>query len=378
MNAAGIIFSNLHDRNILELTKIRTTASIPFACRYRFIDFPLSNMVNAGITNINVIAHYNYHSLMDHIGSGKDWDLARRSGGLKILPPNITAYANTNSNEIYTTRLEALLNVHFSISNIPEQYVVLADCDAICNVDINDIINDHIKNETDITIVVHKMDMNGNIAKYKTAIKSDSNNKITDIAVNPINYTGEHDVSVDMFVMSTKLLNNLISNAIAHNFRSFTHDVLMRNINNLNLRVYHYDGYLAYMSSFSEYFKYNMDLINNPANRSALFNIPHRPILTKVRNSPPTYYGDGANPDNSLIADGCTIYGRVENSILFRGVKIGKNAVVKNSILFQDTFIDDNISLDYVVTDKNVTIRNVKNLAGCEKLPYYINKKEDL
>ena len=99
MSVCGIIFSNIHDHNIPELTRYRTIASVPFGCRYRFIDFTLSNMVNSNIYNINVITHYNYQSLMDHIGSGKDWDLARRSGGIKILPPYITAYANNINTE---------------------------------------------------------------------------------------------------------------------------------------------------------------------------------------------------------------------------------------------------------------------------------------
>ena len=139
MNAAGIIFSNLHDNNIAELTRQRTMASIPFACRYRFIDFPLSNMVNSGITNISVIARYNYHSLMDHIGTGKDWDLARRTSGIKILPPYITAYANA-SNNLYNTRLEALKSVIHSIRHIQEDLVVFSDCDIVCNIDVDKLI----------------------------------------------------------------------------------------------------------------------------------------------------------------------------------------------------------------------------------------------
>ena len=123
MSAAGIIFSNIHDNNIPELTRNRTMASVPFGCRYRLIDFTLSNMVNSNINNVSVITHYNYQSLMDHIGSGKDWDLARRAGGIKILPPFINAYAN-RENSLYTTRLEALKSVFHSISKIPDDYVV--------------------------------------------------------------------------------------------------------------------------------------------------------------------------------------------------------------------------------------------------------------
>ena len=114
MSTAGIIFSNVHDNNIRELTSARTIASVPFGCRYRFIDFTLSNMVNSEIYNISVITNNNYLSLMDHIGSGKDWDLARRSGGIKMLPPNVTAYYNTRGNT--SSRLEALKSVNYSLS----------------------------------------------------------------------------------------------------------------------------------------------------------------------------------------------------------------------------------------------------------------------
>ena len=144
MSVEGIIFSNIHDSDISELTRQRTLASVPFGCRYRLIDFPLSNMVNSNIYNISVITHYNYHSLMDHIGSGKDWDLARRSGGVKILPPYITAYAN-NANSLYRSRLEALKSVNYSLSQMMSDYVVMSDCNVICNIDLNDMINDHIE-----------------------------------------------------------------------------------------------------------------------------------------------------------------------------------------------------------------------------------------
>ena len=142
MAVTGIIFSNIHDNNIPELTRLRTIASVPFGCRYRFIDFTLSNMVNANIFNIDVITQSNYQSLMDHLGSGKDWDLARRSGGIKILPPNIMAGDSARQTS-YTTRLEALKSVYNSISKIKDEYVVMSDCDVICNVNFKAIIEDH-------------------------------------------------------------------------------------------------------------------------------------------------------------------------------------------------------------------------------------------
>ena len=149
---AGLIFSNIHDSAIPELTTMRTMASIPFGCRYRLIDFPLSNMVNSGITKMGIITHNNYQSLMDHIGTGKDWDLARRSGGIKILPPFITAYENAGA-KLYSTRLEALMGVTNFISRCNEDYIVLSDCDGICNIDLGEVIDAHIANNADMTIV---------------------------------------------------------------------------------------------------------------------------------------------------------------------------------------------------------------------------------
>ena len=109
-------------------------------------------------------------------------------------------------------------------------------------------------------------------------------------------------------------------------------------------------------------------------NSKQLFRNPMRPILTKVRNSAPTTYVEGCEVSNSMIADGCIIEGTVENSILFRGVKVGKNTVIKNSILFQDTYTGNSVNLNCVVTDKNVVIRDYRTLSGSETMPFCIEK----
>ena len=154
MSVAGLIFSNIHDKAIPEMTNIRAMASIPFGGRYRLIDFPLSNMVNSGITKIGIITHDNYQSLMDHIGTGKDWDLARRSGGIKILPPFIsTSGVAGHSGRPYTSRLEALLGATAFSSRCNEDQIVLSDCDGICNIDLNEVLDEHIKRNADLTIV---------------------------------------------------------------------------------------------------------------------------------------------------------------------------------------------------------------------------------
>lgn len=373
MSASGIIFSNIHDNNIPELTRLRTVASVPFACRYRFIDFTLSNMVNSNIYNISVITHYNYHSLMDHIGSGKDWDLARRSGGIKILPPYITAYAN-NVNALYQTRLEALKSVNYSISRLNDDNVVLSDCDVICNVDLNDIIAYHTKTDADMTVAVKTVDLTAEQAKNNVLLTSNENGEITDCLAYPTDFTGTADINLNIIVMKTKYLKQIVLDAIAHNYTSMTRDVISRNIGHHNYRVYKYDGYFACISSFADYYAHSMELIRNPEARNALFNVKDRPVYTKVRNSTPAYYSATSSVKDSFVADGCVIEGTVENSILFRGVKVGRNATVKNSVLMQDTVICDQAFLNFVITDKNAVIRDGRMLSGADTQPFYISK----
>ena len=378
MTAAGIIFSNLHDKNISELTQKRTMASVPFACRYRLIDFPLSNMVNAGINNISVITHYNYLSLMEHIGSGKDWDLARRSGGVRILAPFITAYANYQ-NTLYNTRLEALISIQHTIMHLKEDYVVLSDCDGICNIDIKDMLAAHEKSGADLTMAIKRVPISKENAERNIMVSTDANGTITDLLVHPTRFEEkEADVNLNIWVVNRKFLQNAVVDAQAHGFTSFSRDIIGRNIGRSHLQTYRFEGAYASINSMLDYYNTSMQLLGDGGFRQGLFNEPERPILTKVRNSAPTQYMEGASVKNSLIADGCEIHGTVENSILFRGVKIGKGTVVKNSILFMDTYTGENVSLNCVLADKYVLIRDNTVLSGHPELPLYIEKGRSL
>lgn len=372
--ANGIIFSNIHDKSIPKLTRKRTMASIPFGCKYRLIDFALSNMVNSDITNVSVITHYNYQSLIDHIGSGKDWDLARRSGGIKILTPYITSFANV-TNALYNSRLEALMSINYSLSRFTSDVIVFSDCDVICNIDLNDMINDHIKNDADITFAVKTVTLTEEEASKHIIMHSDDDGKLCDIDLFPKHgVSGELDINLNIFVADRKYIQNVVNDAIAHGYKSFSRDIIAPGIGKKNFRAYKCDGYFASITSMQSFFAHNMELINRPDIRDCLFGVKNRPIYTKVRNSAPSKYGENCSVVNSLIADGCVVEGSVENSILFRGVKIGKNTKVKNSILFQDTITGENVFLNCVITDKNVIIRDGVMLSGHESLPFFIDK----
>ena len=372
MTAAGLIFSNIHDQSTPELTRVRTMASVPFGGRYRLIDFALSNMVNSGITKVGLITHYNYQSLLDHIGTGKDWDLARRSGGIKILPPYITAYDNAAGQKLYASRLEALMGARDFITRCTEDCFVLSDCDIICNIDLDAVIEDHAKSGADVTFVTKCVDVTDMlISEQVGVISADADRNVTDFVMTKP--TGEVNLYTNIMVVSRNYMMNVLADSVAHGYTSFFRDIISHSIGKANYRIYEYDGWYAYIGSLESYFACSMQLLTDEA-RNGLFYVKNRPILTKVRNSAPTKYSEGANVKNSLIADGCVIEGTVENSILFRGVKVGKGTVVKNSILMQDTYTGSDVSLNCVITDKNVMIRDGRTLSGHETMPFFIGK----
>ncbi len=372
MSVAGLIFSNIHDSAVPEFTNVRTMASIPFGCRYRLIDFPLSNMVNSGITKIGIITYNNYQSLLDHIGTGKDWDLARRSGGIKILPPFITAYDGSGSSHLYSTRLEALLGVTNFISRCSEDYLVLSDCDGICNIDLSSVIDYHISNNADITIVTRILDSDEYGVKGMTAITADENGAVTDASAY-IGGTLYAEVSTNIVVVGRMFLLGALRDAAAHGYNHFFKDIVARRIGRARIFRYLYNKTYIHITSLESYFRSSMRLLE-PEVRQGLFNVENMPIYTKLRNSSPTRYCPTANVTNSYIADGCVIEGTVENSIIFRGVRIGKGTTVKNCVLLQDTFTGNNVSLNCVITDKNAVICDGRMLSGHSTMPFFIPK----
>ena len=375
MTAAGLIFANVHDDSISELTSMRTMASVPFGARYRLIDFPLSNMVNSGISTIGLVTSYNYRSLLDHIGNGKDWDLARRSAGIKILPPNITAYDTRSEDSASFSKLGSLTASSNFISRCGADVIVLSDCDTICNIDLSAVIGAHLENRADLTVVTKHFsdDHNHRVMSRNSVITSDASGRITEVtAFSPYEWRGG-DISTNIIVADRRYLLSQISAAATRGYTSFFRDVMARNASRDRFFVYRFSGYYSFVNSISGYYESSMDLLDRKI-RGELFGNAQRPILTKVRNSAPAIYREGASVRNSVIADGCLFEGEVENSVIFRGVKIGRGAKVRNSIVMQDTIIEDNASLDCVIIDKNSVVRDNVKIAGHPAMPFFIGK----
>lgn len=366
MRAVGIIFSNIHDNNVAELARIRTVGSIPFGGRYRLIDFPLSNMVNSGIDTVGIITKNNYQSLMDHVGSGKDWDLARKDGGLVFLPP----FGDLGNDSIYSTRLEALKGIINFIDRADEDYVVITDCDNISRLDYSQIIEEHIAKCADITLVYKKIN-SADIADGAVTVLHEEDSRLVGLEYKIPEPDTKVNVFMNVFIMKKSLLQSIVLDSIARNKRSFTSDVIASNLKSMRIMVHEHKGFYAGITSLQAYYNSSMSLLKEE-NRHELFG--DRSVFTKIKDSAPTKYGNSAIVKNSMIADGCVIEGEVENSIIFRNVKVARGAVVKNSIVMQDTVLGENSMLNCIITDKNVVIRDKKVLSGSENHPFYISK----
>ena len=364
MSAVGVIFSNIHDDNVPELSHQRTMGSLPYGGRYRLIAFALSNLVNSGVTTVGIITKNNYQSLMDHLGSGKDWDLARKTGGLVLLPP----FGAIDNGGLYRSRLEALKGITGFLARRNEDYVILCDCDGVYHMDFTKVIDYHEAKQADITLVCHNEEI-GNSSHY-TLVQSDESGRVVDLKIND-SVGGSNKFFSNILIITRNFVLRLINDATVHGYKSFEEDILRRNIVSLKIFAYDFHGYHATIDSLRAYFTHNMELLNKPI-RDELFG--DRDIYTKVRDSAPSKYGDFADVRNSLVSDGCIVEGTVENSILFRGVKVGRGTVVRNSIVMQDTVIGENVRMNCVITDKNVVIRDRRELSGCEIQPYFLAK----
>lgn len=365
-NVLGIVFANMHDTTLGDMTKNRTMGSVMFGGRYRLIDFPLSNMVNSGISEVGVITKSNYQSLLDHLGSAREWDLARKKGGLYILPP----FGNVEST-LYRGRIEALYGAMSFIKHSRAKYVILSDCDVVTNIDYKPIVAAHIESGADITAVAHTGVYSSEDIKTSTVFNVDADKNVTSVLINP-DISGTCTTSLNVFVMSMDFLIETVNDAMARGNVSFERNILQEKCRELKIKIYEYDNYFSKLNSPESYFKSNMALLE-PENARKLF-VPKRSIYTKVSDNAPVKYDLDSKVSNSLIADGCIIEGEVENSVLFRGVKVGKGAKVKNCILMQGTVVGDNAELNYLITDKNVSICENHILTSSPQYPMYVGK----
>lgn len=371
MSCLGLIYSYSDKENLRELTSIRAMAALSICGKYRIIDFVLSNFVNSGIFEVSVIAKTNYHSLIDHLASGAEWDMSRKRGGLRVLTPFSNPEATENS-RIYRGTLDALSNHMHSIRHSLAEYVILTGSRILYRIDYRDMLDAHAKSGADIT-VAYTDNFNGTnrVPQGIPMIKLDKSQRITGVEIiedEQVNKKGMW--AIGACVIRKSLLESLVADAISHQRFDLYADILQRLPDVLKIYGYKYDKHLLEISTISSYMETNKAFLD-PKFSSKIFS---QTIYTKVKDSIPALYGPNCYVENSIISDGCEIQGTVVNSILSRGVRVDEGAVVKDSIIMEHTEIMDNAKVENAILDKDVIVREDREVIGHETYPVVLQK----
>lgn len=366
----GLIFTENPEAAMGELTSVRSLAAVPFGGRYRIIDFILSNMVNSAIINVGINTPYNHQSLSDHLGTGKPWDIDRKDNGLFILPPK----ESFDPGEV-RGGVDIINGVTHYLSKSSQKYVLVADCNTICNINYSEALKFHLEKNADITMIYTEVPMiTPKELSTRIMLNIDGEDRVSDVQVYPIQQT-TNAAYMHMFIVEKSLLMELVGDAVAHNKHYLSKDIFLPNVERLKIFGYKFGGYCRQIDNVKNFFDVNLELLKKDVRDELFGSKDDMPIYTKIKDTVPTKYGKGAEVGNSFIADGCVIEGTVKNSVLFRGVHIGKGAVVENCIIMQNSHIMDNCLAENIVFDKEVVLRSGRKLVGQDTYPMVIGKK---
>ncbi|MCM1289423.1 MAG: glucose-1-phosphate adenylyltransferase subunit GlgD [Corallococcus sp.] len=361
----AVVLTGSNDCDLGELTRLRSVAAIPFAGRYRLVDFALSNLVNSGIVNVGVATDYNYQSLLDHLGSGKPWGLARKKYGLTFLPP----FASENSSA--DERMKMLLGILHYLKRSQQKYVIVADCNVVCNMTFNRAVEEHKESGAELTVVYAESEEKQS-GVFVTVDKNGGVNGFAD--TKEIKKHGNK--LVGYYIFTKDLLVNVLERCQMLGKRDFFQDLLGTYFARNKVAGYLFDGYFAQITDTNSYYSATMDLMNTDV-RKGLFFADNR-ILTKIKDRSPTKYLMHADVADSMIADGCVIDGKVQNCILFRGVTVEKGADVKNCIIMQNSVVSKNVRLASCIIDKDCVILPGRELVGQPDFPIVVGKRRTI
>ncbi|MCR4441526.1 MAG: glucose-1-phosphate adenylyltransferase subunit GlgD [Peptococcaceae bacterium] len=367
-NVMGIIHHVKNEGNLKEITRQRCLAAVPFGGRYRLVDFALSNMVNAGMRNIGIVTSINMRSLLDHLGSGREWGLDKKQEGLFILP---AAHAGESKN----ARKVDLEDMHVNLDYLKrsrQKFVVVSGSNMVCNIDFKRIFLFHQEMQSDLTLV-YKEDypFGGDDLEGNVFLETGPGGRVLAVRGRPA-VKKRHRVSMDIYLLSKELLVQIVEHCAAAGKWDLVKDIIAGSIKELRVYGYEHRGYLAIINSLGGYLRRHLELLNPEIWQELFFR--HGTIYTKLKDGPPTKYFENSEVRNTLVANGCKIEGKVENSILYRGVRIARGAVVKNSVVMPKAEIEEEAVLDGVILDKNVRVRKGARLLGDQNRPLVVPK----
>lgn len=362
----GLICANYSEGNFGALTNERTIASMPFGGRYRLIDFPISNLVNSGISDVGLITPYMYRSLMDHVGAGKAWSIEHKVGGMFILPGSIYGLKNIQSKFL----LRDLIQNRTFLERGSQDLVVVSSCNKVFNIDYKAVEKVHEESGNDITLIYKKgldpMELS------ETYLDISSSGRVVDYANTPF---GNKNCFIDAFIIEKSLILKFLDWYEALGYLDFI-EIISENLDKVKVGSFAFDGYVGLINGLKSFMKTNSDILSADI-RNELFK-PERPIMTKVLDASPAKYMSGSKASNSIVSTGCIIEGTVENSIIFRGVCIKRGAVVRNCIIMQKSVIGENSILNNVICDKLAVISPGVQLIGGSDTPIVIGKKQEV
>lgn len=377
MNSICAILNLTEDETALKpLTSVRPIASLPFASRYRLIDFNLSSISHAEIKSVGMFIAGSGRSVYDHIRSGSIWDL--ESG----LAGGIFTYSQQLLKAIQEKNGDApdfYMNHKEFIEHSRGEYVVIMGSKILVNVDIKAVMQHHLAKEGDITVVYKSLP--------KAFLENRPHEKVLKIDRDEylLHLTDAKDapedlerlaMNMNMYFMRADKMLELIQRAELEGLTLDSDKLIEHYLPEYQVNTYEYTGYMANIDSIDAYFKANMEMLEK--NKfSALFH-GSQSVITKVKNGAPTYYSKGAHVRNSQFATGCVIEGTVVDSLIFRKVNIAKDAEVRNSMVMQGSRIGEGAVLEYCILDKNVTIGPGVTLKGTKDNLVVIEKNKTI
>lgn len=365
MNALSILFSDNYKKDDLSgLTKRRTLSSMPIGSRYRLVDFMLSSLVKAGVPNIGMLVNQNYNSLVDHLGWGKDWDLNRKNSGLKIVTPMV----NHLGKPVASNKFDALGNALFYLDEVLQDYVILADSNIIANIDFKEMLAYHQQRNADITVAYSYRQPN----EQDSQIIFDERGRIYDSLYRINGHSDIVATQLKIHIMHRDVMKALIEKGVTLGWEDLMRDYIAKNYNKLNVYAYEVKGYCKVINNINDYYNFNMDLLNDNVREELFLNGTE--ILTRVKDSVPSFYGENANVLNSVLGDGCIINGTVENSVISRDVVVEEGAIIRNSIIMSKCVIGKNSNINNTIMDRYSTAKEGTIVSGTELEPYVVHK----
>lgn len=352
------------------LQEYRPVGAFSFLGRYRIIDFPISNMSNSGIDNIQVYVRRKPRSLTEHLGTGRHYNINSKRGSLSIM------YAESNQvNDIYNTDIAAYIENMDCIERMTQPYVVIAPSYMIYTADYSEFIEEHVESGADISLMYHAVD--NAKEEYLTCDTLNINKQKGVLSIEPNRGNAKNrNIFMDTYVMSKELFLDLVNKAHKMSSMYTFADIIDEECENLDIRAVPHRGFFAAVTDFKSYYKANMALIDLK-NAMNLFD-KDWPVYTRTNDSCPTKYFDGSKVTSSVVSNGCLIEGSIENSIIGRGCVIKPGAIVKNCVISAGVVIGKGVHVENMMVDKHARLIRGKRIIAPPETPGYIKRGDAL